>query len=305
LVSCAVVVLAGCGGDDSGSSDGGTGADGGGVGRDGGPRPDGARPDGGVVVRDSGGTCFAARRLWFDDFETGDYSRWTSMTYGGSWGDDCQSNGFSTAQAVSGTSSHRSEIVCAYSESHRGYGGVQFDGDDVVPAYTNTGVGIDAPNGVVNTYWSWLETPYDFMDGRWFSFWTINTDCGWAENVITLGLENTTWRLTPAHILNTGGTVDFEPDAPSFPRGEWVRTTIYVNLVEGEIHMWQNGESLLHATVSRPTSDICQWHWGAYASGDNTDVVLYEDDNSIWKLDEAWTDWTVEPWLGESIEVCE
>ena len=64
-------------------------------------------------------------------------------------------------------------------ESHRGYGGLQFDHDSLVPAYTNQGTGIDAPNGVVNTYWSWLEAPYEFENGKWFSFWTVNNDCGW------------------------------------------------------------------------------------------------------------------------------
>ena len=280
------------------------------------PPPDSGVPrDASVPPADSGeipatdagptGPCVNATLLWSEDFETGDYSRWTSSDYGNDWGDACQSNGFSTDRAVSGTRSHRSEIVCALGESHRGYGGLQFDGDSVVPAYTNTGTGIDAPHGVVNTYFSWLDTPYDFMDGRWFSFWTVNSDCGWGERVITLGLEDTTWKLTPAHIASTGGTVDFVTDPPSFPRREWVRTTIYINYHSGEMHVWQNGASLLHATFSRPTNDICQWHWGAYASGNNTDVVLYEDDNSIWKLEEAWTDWDREPWLGETVPACD
>jgi hypothetical protein len=50
-------------------------------------------------------------------------------------------------------------------------------------------------------------------------------------------------------------------------------------------------------TFARPNTRICQWHWGAYASGDNTDVVLFEDDNSIYKLEQAWTDFAVEPQL--------
>lgn len=250
--------------------------------------------------------CFAARRLWFEDFETGDYARWTSNTYGRDWKDGfCHDNGFSTDHAVSPSHSHRSEITCASDESHRGYGGLQFDGDSVVAAYTNTGEGIQAPYGVVNTYWSYLEVPYDFRDGRWFSFWTVNSDCGWEERVITLGLEDTTWRLTPAHIANTGGTVTFDPDAPAFPRNRWVRTTIYINYHDGTMHLWQDGQKVLAATFSRPSQDICQWHWGAYASSDNTDVVLYEDDLSIWKLEAPWPDFDVEPYFGESIRVCD
>jgi hypothetical protein len=49
---------------------------------------------------------------------------------------------------------------------------------------------------------------------------------------------------------------------------------------------------------------MCQWHWGLYASGDNTDVVLYEDDLVVWRLDEAWADPAREPWLGGSVAVC-
>lgn len=295
---------AGDGGDgnggDGGSGDGGSGdgGDGSGDGGDGSSGDDGGSGDGGT------GECFDARRLWFEDFEGGDYDRWTSNTYGADWGGDCDYNELSMDQAVSGSWSNRSEITCAYSESHRGYGGLQFDGDDVVEAYTNTGTGIEAPHGVVNTYWSWLETPYVFESGRWFSFWTVNNSCDWSDRVITLGLENDTWVLTPAHIQNTGGTVTFVPNPPAFPRGEWVRTTIYINYHEGRMHLWQNGEEVLDATFTRPQTDMCQWHWGAYASGDNDDVVLYEDDNSIWKLEEPWTDFTVEPWFDEAVSTC-
>jgi len=49
---------------------------------------------------------------------------------------------------------------------------------------------------------------------------------------------------------------------------------------------------------------ICQWHWGMYASLTNDNIVLYEDDNGIWKLQEAWTDFKREPWLGNTVPVC-
>jgi hypothetical protein len=251
------------------------------------------------------GECFAARLLWSEDFEGGDYDRWTSKSYGADWGNDCQGNALSQEQARSGAWSNRSEITCAHDESHRGYGGLQFDGDDVVEYYTNTGSGIDAPHGIVNTYWSWLDTSYAFGGGRWFSFFTVNNSCDWSDQVITLGLEDASNRVTPAHILNTGGTVDFVPDAPGFPLGQWVRTTIYLNYHEGRMHIWQDGAELLEATFTRPQTDMCHFHWGAYASGNNDDVVLFEDDNSIWKLEEPWVDFSVEPWFGETIDACD
>lgn len=254
------------------------------------------------------GPCVNATQLWFEDWETGDYRRWTSMTYDGNWGNQCQSNGFSMERALSGTRSHRSEIVCAYPDQgnvHRGYGGLQFNGDEVVPAYTNTGAGIDAPGGVVNTFHVWLESPTVFANGTWFSLWTVNGSCDWSEQVLTLGLEDASNRLAAAHYQPGGGTRTFEPNAPGFPRDRWVRVTIYVNYHDEVMHVWQDGVSISHVTFSRASTRMCQWHWGAYASGDNTDVVLYEDDNSLWKLDAPWTDFSAEPWLGETTPVCE
>jgi len=252
------------------------------------------------------GECLEATLLWSEDFETGDYSRWTSMTYDGDWnGGLCHDNGFSSEQSVSPGSSHRSEVTCESDmDVHRGYGGLQFEGDAVVPAYTNQGEGIEAPFGVVNTFWSRVDAPYAFENGRWFSFWTVNDACDYSSNVLTLGLENAENVLTPAHVLNNGGTVDFDPNAPAFPIGVFARITIYVNYYDGVLHVWQDGASVVHATFDRPDTDLCQWHWGLYASGDNTDVVLWEDDNSLWKLEEAWSDFTVEPWIGETVAAC-
>ena len=71
------------------------------------------------------------------------------------------------------------------------------------------------------------------------------------------------------------------------------------------MHVWQNGQSQQHVTFSRPIRTICHWHWGLYASGDNDDVVLFEDDKSIWKLNEPWTDWNREPYFGQDVAVCD
>jgi hypothetical protein len=57
-------------------------------------------------------------------------------------------------------------------------------------------------------------------------------------------------------------------------------------------------------TFVHPKQTICQWHWGAYASGDNDNLVLFEDDNSIWKLGEEWQDMSVEPYFGGLVRAC-
>jgi hypothetical protein len=260
----------------------------------------------GAPGADGDGSCIAARLLWSEDWETGDYARWTSMSYGDGWGNGCQSNGLSTEQAASPTRSHRSEITCAYPDEgnvHRGYGGIQFAGDTPLPAFTNAGTGTAAPFGLVNTFHVWLDSPTVFENGRWFSFWTVNATCDWSGRVLTLGLEDPSDQLAAAH-YQPEGTRTYVPGVPGFPRGRWVRITIYVNFAEGEMVVWQDGARQSDVTFARPDTAICQWHWGAYASGDNTDVVLYEDDNSIWKLEQAWPDFAVEPRPGVTQPVC-
>jgi hypothetical protein len=276
-----------------------------------GPAPDATTADVGPAdpAGDGDGACFRATRLWFEDFEAGDYARWTGDSYGGDWGNHCQSNGFSSELARSGTYSHRSEITCAYPDEnnvHRGYGGLQFSGDEVLPAYTNSGTGTDAPYGLVNTYWSHLETSTTFEDGTWFSFWTVNSACDWSDPVMTLGLEDPSNRLAAAHHWHgDGGTRTFTDGAPGFPLGQWVRTTIYINYHDDVMHVWQDGQHISEVTFDRSASTICHWHWGAYASGDNDDIVLHEDDISVWKLEEPWTDFTVEPHFDEAVSVCD
>ena len=306
----------GAGGETSsgGATDSGGASGSGGVARTGGAIGSGGGDAGtrdGEVRADgsdaAAGTCFRAKLLWSEDFETGDYSRWTSKTYDAPWGNNCQNNGFSTDHPHSPTHSQRSEITCAYTAEgnvHRGYGGLQFSGDSVVPAYTNAGVGTDAPFGVVNTFHSWIDSPAVFQNGTWFSFWTVNSDCAWADDVLTLGLEDPSDRLAAAHYQPGGGSRTFLAGAPGFPRGRWVRITIYVNYYDGVMHVWQDGQPISHVTFVRPKNTICQWHWGAYASGDNDNLVLYEDDNSIWKLNQAWTDFSVEPWFDNAVPVC-
>jgi len=268
----------------------------------------GGTASGGSNGGSSSGRCYKATRLWFEDFELGDYSRWTSKTYDRNWGNECQDNGISTENPHTGQRSQRNEITCPYTREgnvHRGYGGLQFNGDQVVPAYTNTGTGINARYGVVNTFHSYLDSDTRFENGTWLSLWTVNSACDWSHTVLTLGIEDSSNRLAAAHYQEGGGRREFLPGAPSFPRRKWVRVTIYVNYHDQEMHVWQDGKEVSHVTFNRPSNTICQWHWGLYASGDNDDIVLYEDDNSIWKLNERWTDFSVEPWFDGGVEACD
>lgn len=248
--------------------------------------------------------------LWLEDWELPEqnYSRWKllgeeKIGYSPSWS-NCTKSGYSSDYSISSNYSHRSEIFCQSDNSHRGYGVVSFHGDHTVPNddIKNNFNGIDALYGVVNTYWSWLDVPYTFGNKKWFSFLTISTsvdnscsDQNWS--VITLGLEDSSRKLTPAHIINRGGTVEYEKNIPQFPLKKWVRTTVYINYYEGQMHVWQDGKHILKATFHRKNKDICHFHWGSYASGNNDNIVLYEDDLSIWKLQDEWKNFDIEPWF--------
>lgn len=252
--------------------------------------------------------CLRATQLWSEDFETGDHRRWTSRSYSEDWGDECQSTAISTARAHSGRHSQRSEIVCESRSPegvHRGYGGLQLSGAQVLPQHTNSGTGLDAPHGIVTTFWTWLDAGYAFEDGRWVSLFTINPSCDYTDRVVTLGLDQRDGVLRAAHYWPEA-TQTIERGAPPMPMRQWVRVTVYLNLYTGDMHVWQDGRSVLHVEgIHRRMTTMCQWHWGLYASADNTDVVLFEDDMSVWKLDQAWTDWSREPWLGETQAVCD
>jgi hypothetical protein len=245
------------------------------------------------------GDCVGADLLFSEDFESGGPRAFTGMTYDDAWGNRCQNNATQSALTHGGAFAQRSEIVCASSEDvHRGYGGVQFSGDRVLPGYTNTGTGLAAPNGVVSTHWVRLRAGAPLRDGRWVSLFTVNPSCDYSARVITVGLDQPDGLLHAAHHWPEGSE-RVEAGAVPMPREQWVRLTVLVDLDDGIMHVWQDGRSTLHvASIVRAPTSYCQWHWGLYASGNNTDVELYEDDFTLHRLRAAWTDWSREPWIG-------
>ncbi len=243
--------------------------------------------------------CLEGTEIWCEDWELGNYSRWTG---GYSSSGTCRSSGFVTNRFVTPTRSHRSRVTCAASSSHRGYGGLRFQGDNVVPSFhVASSGGIDAPHGVVVTFWVWLEVPYTFSPTRWLSLLTVTHDCSnnW-DQVVTVNLDDSSMRLKPVHV----SSVQYAPNAPSFPRGQWVRVTSYINYYTGEIHVWQDGTKVVRGTFSRPNVRMCQWHWGLYASGNNDNITLYEDDISIVKLQEPLVNFNVEPRFPNLVSAC-
>lgn len=236
--------------------------------------------------------CVTATPLWCEDFELGNYSRWTG---GYSPSGTCRTSAFNAAESVSPLNSQRSQVFCINpNDSHRGYGGLRFQGDTVLPSFTipSTG-GIDAPNGLLIQFNIWLNVPYAFSPTKWLSLMTATHDCSnnWSQ-VVTLNLDDSTRRLKPVHV----STVTYAPGAPAVPLQQWTRVTVYLNYNAGSMHVWQDGVKVVSATFTRPVTTICQWHWGLYASGNNDDIVLHEDNIRILKLQQPLTNFTAEPW---------
>ena len=237
--------------------------------------------------------CIAASSIWCEDFELGNYSRWTG---GYSASGPCRTSVFNSTQFISPFKSQRSEVFCVNpSDSHRGYGGLRFQGDTVLPSFTiPSSGGINAPNGLIIQFNIWLDVPYAFSPTKWLSLMTATHDCSnnW-DQVVTLNLDDSTRRLKPVHV----STVTYSPNAPAVPLQQWTRVTVYLNYNTGSMHVWQNGTKVVSATFTRPITTICQWHWGLYASGNNDDIVLHEDSIRMLKLSQPLTNFTIEPWI--------
>lgn len=243
--------------------------------------------------------CLLAAPLWCENFELSNYSRW-SGTY--SAPSTCESTGFSTERARSATKSHKSQILCSTSVSHRGYAGLRFQGDTKLPNFSTPSTGgINAPYGVVVTQWLWVDSPYTFDSTRWLSLLTVTDDCSNNWNtVVTLNIDDASMRLKPVHVTS----VSYATAAPAFTRAQWNRVTTYINYYTGSMHVWQNGAKVCSATFSRATPTMCQWHFGLYASGPNDNITMFEDDLSLVKLLEPMTNFTIEPRFPSLVSPC-
>jgi hypothetical protein len=242
--------------------------------------------------------CLNGTSLWCENFELANYSRWSMAYYQTT---SCESNGFSFEQARSQARSHKSRVMCATGDSHRGYGCLRFQGDTVMPSISPSSGGINAPHGVVVTMWKWLDVPYTFSSSRWISLMTVTHDCSnnW-NSVLTLNIDDSSMRLKPVHVTS----VSYASNAPAFPLRQWTRITAYVNYHTGSMHVWQNGVKVCSATFSRSSPNMCQWHFGLYASGANDNITLFEDDYSIVKLNEPMTNFSVEPRFPSLVSPC-
>ena len=70
------------------------------------------------------------------------------------------------------------------------------------------------------TFSTWLDAN-GFGDGRWFNYFSTNNACDYSDEMITFGLEDASNQLVPAHVVSSGGSIEYAAERPPVPRGRW------------------------------------------------------------------------------------
>lgn len=245
---------------------------------------------------DAASRCESAL-LFTEDFESGSLAQWTTTSLSRT---ACQQTVLSSARAAEGSGALRSEITCAAGSdagtmAHQHFGALQFSGDTLVPQVSNDGQGIDAPDGVAITFHAWVDDVEILGNGRWLSFLLLSGSCNWSDEVFSLSIDDTSYRLALSHTDVGGGSRSYAPNAPAVPSRQWVRVTAYVNYHEQVIQVWQDGEPVVRADFVRPGQTLCHIRVGAFASENNDALEVFLDEVQVWRLNEPVTDLSREP----------
>jgi hypothetical protein len=182
----------------------------------------------------------------------------------------------------SGDHAYKGWITEPSSESHRPYPVIH----------------IDFSTPIVNTFMVYLEADYDSMaDTDWIHFGTWGTEAYWALH--TMSVRNRL--LNFAHTEPFAGEYIGPTPQADFPRGEWVRLTVYIHYEgnTGFVQVWQDGVAMLRAEIpllaDNPTTRIERAHWGMYSNAANGQGLQYNDDIALWTLSEPLEDLDAEP----------
>lgn len=224
--------------------------------------------------------CISSTRLFIDDYESGDFDAWTSSDTTGS----CQTTSVDTAGSVSGSRAFHTNITCGSSSDHENYGALQFSGDNLLSSHQNSGLGIDAPNGVLINFWARVHYEFDVGDGEWLALLVLSGTCDWSDTVFSLGMGNTSSSIAISHSDVGGGSETPFAGAPDFPQDTWAKVTAYVNYHTSTFVVWQDGQPVTQAAFVRPGTTLCHIRIGAYVSADTDTADVHVDDVDVWKL---------------------
>jgi hypothetical protein len=120
--------------------------------------------------------------------------------------------------------------------------------------------------------------------GEWLSLATATPDPSdrWSR-VVTVNVGWEGW-LHLFHVPDQGlGERAFQRTDRPFPRGRWVRVTIWLDLAPtgGSAAVWQNRRLVSAAPVRGGDGTLDQLHFGLYAAPSLTSGVVWNDDIAI------------------------
>jgi hypothetical protein len=135
-------------------------------------------------------------------------------------------------------------------------------------------------------FWARVDD-VDLRRGEWLSLATLSPDASdrWSR-VVTVNIGWEGW-LHLFHVPDQGAgeRVLQRTDVP-FPRGRWVRVTIWLDLdpQRGAAAVWQDGRLMSAARVRGGDGTLDQLHFGLYAPPSLTRGVVHNDDIRVFRV---------------------
>lgn len=124
--------------------------------------------------------------------------------------------------------------------------------------------------------------------GEWVSLATLSPDGSdrWSR-VITVNVGWEGW-LHLFHVPEHGlGERAFQRTDRPFPRGSWVRISVWLDLssAHGAAAVWQNGVLMSAARVRGGDDSLDQMHFGLYAPPSLTQGTVRNDDIAVYRVE--------------------
>ncbi len=253
------------------------------------------------VVSDGGGSegqIVSGRLTWSSGFENGVPGEWLNYITNFS-ADGSLPNG-----AMGWTVVNRSSGEPVFSGNYAYRGRVQgrYNSPDgtrrAYPVRTD-----DLPTPMVSTFMIYLDVNYNQMNTNdWISIATYSNNpdkINWPD---IHGLSVVNRRLEMAHMEVPGFSGQYVGPSPQpeFPVRRWVRMTVYIHYQsnrDGIVHVWQDGVRVFTGIQrSQSASTMATvMHWGIYTNNADFNATLYNDELSIWHLDQPLSQFDREP----------
>jgi hypothetical protein len=141
------------------------------------------------------------------------------------------------------------------------------------------------PTPCLVQFWARLDD-VDLKRGEWMSLATLSPDASdrWSR-VITVNVGWEGW-LHLFHVPDQGVAERALQRTDAFPRGRWVRITIWLDLdpQRGAAAVWQDGRLMSAARVRGGDGTLDQLHFGLYAPPSLTRGVVRNDDIAVFRV---------------------